>query len=183
MSRGNVLWATLLAGAAACSIDARDATSVEDLGAPGPVEQKFLCESSYTNFAMGYQHAGTYVDNEGHVYKYKAEKRIEPKQEDALTEGELEAKYSQGRELLRNVPPADVSKMHQLIAAASKGAYSKKVQRGADMGAVASSCYLYDAGPKTYREIELDVSGDWTYRNESPAARQLTAWLARISKP
>jgi len=48
---------------------------------------------------------------------------------------------------------------------------------------VASSCYLYDPGTKTYREIELAVDGDWRYHNEAPAARQLTEWLKSISKP
>lgn len=164
-------------------MDAQGQKPIDNRAAPGPIEQKFLCESSYTNFATGYQHSGTYVDNDANVYRYNVEKQVTPKQENAITEAELEAKYSQGRKLLKTVPPDEIGKMHQLIAAASKGTYSEKVQRGADAGAVVSSCYLYDANAKTYREIELVVSGDWSYRNESPAARQLTEWLARISKP
>lgn len=170
-------------GAAICSIDAQDSKPTGDHGVPGSIEQKFLCERSYTNFAWGYQHSGTYVDSDAHVYRYKAERQVTPKQDGALTEAELEAKHSQGRTLLRTVPTEDVARMRRLIADASRGPYSEKVQRGADAGATVISCYLYDETAKTYREIELDVRGDWSYRNVSPAARQLTEWVTAISKP
>ena len=170
-------------GMAICSIDAQSSKPGDDHGVPELVEQKFLCERSYTNFAWGYQHSGTYVDNEARVYRYSARRQVAPKQESVVTEAELEEKYSQGRTLLRTVPPDDIDRMRRLIADASKGPYSEKVQRGADAGATVSSCYVYDGNGKTYREIELDVRGDWSYRNVSPAARQLTEWLTAISKP
>jgi hypothetical protein len=168
---------------AICSIDAQSSKPVDDRGVPASVEQKFLCERSYTNFAWGYQHSGTYVDNDARVYRYKAERQVTPKHDGALTEAELEAKHSQGRTLLRTVPPEDIARMRRLIVDASKGPYSEKVQRGADAGATVISCYLYDETAKTYSEIELDVRGDWSYRNVSPAARQLTEWVTAISKP
>jgi hypothetical protein len=179
----NGVLAAALFSATACSIDAQSSKPIDDHGVPALVEQKFLCEQSHTNFAWGYQHSGTYVDREARVYRYKAERQVAPKQEGAVTEAELEAKYSQGRTLLRTVPPDDIARMRRLIVDASKGSYSEKVQRGADAGARVSSCYLYDGNTKTYREIELDVRGDWSYRNVSPAARQLTEWLTAISKP
>jgi hypothetical protein len=168
---------------AICSIDAQGSKPIDNHGVPGSMEQKFLCERSYINFAWGYQHSGTYVDSKGGVYRYKAGRQVTPKQKRALTEVELEAKYAQGRTLLRTVPTDDFGQIRRLIAEASKGSYSEKVQRAADAGATVVSCYLYDENAKTYREIELDVRGDWSYHNVSPAARQLTEWLTTISKP
>jgi hypothetical protein len=50
-------------------------------------------------------------------------------------------------------------------------------------GSSASSCYLFDAVAKRHREVELDVVGDWTYRNLTPEAQKLTAWLASLDQP
>jgi len=58
----------------------------------------------------------------------------------------------------------------------------KKVQKGADMGASASACWVREAGSGGYREIELEVSGDWSYKNTAPAARKLVRWLASVAK-
>jgi hypothetical protein len=147
------------------------------------VEQVYLCEQSYTNFAWGYRHSGTYVDRDGRVYRFTVAKRVTPARQKAVTEAELEAKYSQGRTLLRTVAPEEVARMRGLIAAASKGSYSERKPTAADFGANVSACFLYDPAAKTYRAIELDVSGDWTYRNTSAAAAQLTDWLTAIAKP
>jgi hypothetical protein len=166
-----------------CSIDAQSSKPIDHHRVPGSIEQKFLCERSYINFAWGYQHSGTYVDSDGGVYRFKAERQVNPKQKGAVTEAELEAKYTQGRTLLRTVPTDDIARMRGLIADASKGSYSEKVQRAADAGATVISCYLYDENARTYKAIELDVRGDWSYRNVSPAAGQLTEWLTTIFKP
>jgi hypothetical protein len=143
-------------------------------------KQKFLFEKSYTNFAWGYQHAGIYVDNQGKVYQYSygaADKPWSPKQIEAITEQELEEKYSHGKTLLGTIDPQVLFEKYQLIAQASKGRYSRHVQRGADQGSLGTSCYVYNEATGCYKEIDLQVSGDWSYENLSPAARKLANWL------
>ena len=92
----------------------------------------------------------------------------------------MEAKYGSQRTLLRTVSAGELRAMYQLIPAAAKGRLSKKVSAGADRGASASVCYLFDPAAKRYHEVELDVVGDWTYRNLAPEAQKLTAWLAAL---
>jgi hypothetical protein len=126
-------------------------------------KQKFLFERSSTNFAWGYHHAGIYLDNQGNVYRYAyqtGEKPWSPQQADSFTEQELEERYSHGRKLLRTINWKDLLEKYRLIGQASKGRYSKRVQRGADQGAFVSICYVYDEATGRYKKIELRVKGD-----------------------
>lgn len=151
--------------------------SAEKLG-----KQKFLFETSYTNFAWGYQHRGTYIDNQGNVYEFAykpGDKHWQPQQPDSLTERELEEQYSHGRKLIRTIERKELLEKYRLIEKAAKGEFSKRVSRGADMGAYVSSCYLYDEHTGRYRRVELRVTGDWSYENLSPAAGELADWLER----
>jgi len=150
------------------------------------MKQKFLFERSYTNFAWGYQHAGIYLDNQGNVYSYAyqmGEKPWSPQQADSFTEPELEERYSHGRKLVRTIDSKELLEKYRLIGQASKGQYSKRLQRGADQGAYVSSCYVYDEATGRYKEIELRVKGDWNYENLSPAARELAEWLESLKAP
>ena len=148
------------------------------------IVQRFICERSYTNFATGYQHSGIYVDRDGGVYRFDVQIPGYPRlpQGPDLTEAEMENQYGAERKLLRTVAAGELQAMFQLIPGAAKGQLSKKVSAGADRGAWVSSCYLFDSAGKRYREVELDVVGDWTYRNLAPEAQRLAAWLTTLER-
>jgi hypothetical protein len=151
--------------------------------AAAAVAQKFVCERGYVNFAFGYQSTGIYVDGRGDVYHYQFEdgaRPWEPKRPDALTEQELEDKYRHGRKLLRTVEAKDLAAMIPLIAAASKGPYSKHESTGADRGGFGITCYLYNPTTQRYRDVEIEEEGDFTYKNLSPAAHTLARWVASL---
>jgi hypothetical protein len=150
-----------------------------------PIPQRFVCERSYSNFAWGYQHSGIYVDREGVVYQFNVRVTRYPKlaQGPGWTESELDNKYGPDRKPLRTVPASELRAMYDLIPAAANGQLSKKVQAGADMGATVSACYLFDPVSQRYREVELEVAGDWKYRNVAPEATKLAAWLASLARP
>src|SRR5207237_106692 len=120
------------------------------------------------------------VDRDGGVYRYTGGERLRTPKRDDITEEELEAEYSQGRSLVRTVTAQELAKIVPLIEAASRGSYSDRERRGADQGATVTLCYTYDPTTKRYRQVELEVSGDWSYRNLSPGAQQLTRWLTSI---
>ena len=148
-----------------------------------PLRQRFVCDSGHTNFAWGYQHSGIYVDRDGAVYRFAVRTNRFPRllQTPDLTEAEMDEKYGSERKLIRTLPTDEVRAMYDLIPGAAKGALSKRVPRGMDMGASVSACYLFDATSKRYRKVELDVTGDWEYRNLAPEARKLAAWLASLA--
>ena len=162
-----------------------DRTSGTATTAPNEIVQRFVCERSYTNFAWGYQHSGIYVDREGGVYRFPVENRVRPRplQHANPTEAEMEAKYGQSVALIGRVPADALLAMFRLIPAAAKGGHSERVSASRDRGAFVSACYLFDAAEKRYREVELDVKGDWEYRNLAPEAETLTKWLASLDRP
>jgi hypothetical protein len=148
-----------------------------------PGEQNVICERSYTNFAWGYQHQGIYVDRHGNLYRYayqRGDHPWSPQRPDSPTPQELEAKYDHGRTLIRRIDPQELLKMFSLVKPASKGRYSKRVQRGADQGAIVSQCYVFDGATGRYRAIELKVAGDWHYENLAPSAKELAQWLESL---
>ena len=148
----------------------------------GPRVQRFLCERSYTNFAWGYQHNGIFVDREGHVYRFDVPRtRLKDQPTGpAYTEAELETKYGPSPTLLRTVPREDLLEMIRLIPSAARGTYSARTSAGADRGALVSACYVFDPDTGLYRDVELDVKGDWEYRNLSPEAQKLATWLESL---
>ena len=79
----------------------------------------------------------------------------------------------------RTVPP----RITRLNRSCGSGPLSKKVRKGADMGSIATACWVRDAASDRYREIELEVRGDWSYMNTAPAAAELTRWLASYLRP
>jgi hypothetical protein len=148
------------------------------------IVQRFVCERSYTNYAWGFQHAGIYVDREGGVHRFDAGNRMPPGPlESTPTEAEMDAKYGRSVALIGRVPADELLAMFRLIPAASKGAYSDRVSASRDRGAFVTMCYVFDAAERRYRAVELDVQGDWEYRNLTPEAETLTKWLAALDRP
>ena len=85
----------------------------------------------------------------------------------------------------RQVGTIDAQKLSEVrrwLADARKRSLSKKAQRGADRGSIASQCWIREGSGDGYREVELAVDGDWHYRNTAPAAAELTRWLQTLVK-
>jgi hypothetical protein len=165
------------------------AVSCSAAGGPqSPPIEDFYCETSYTNFAWGYQHHGTYVDGQGRIFAFGSEspdtrgRQWAPKQPDAPIQQELEDKYSLNRHQRGTVEAQKIVEVRGWLAAARSGSLSKKVQKGADMGSSASVCWVREAGGGHYQLIELEVSGDWSYRNTAAAAAELARWLASVDQ-
>ena len=94
----------------------------------------------------------------------------------------MEAKFGPDTTLLRTVPMDELMTMFRLIPAAAKGRYSDRVSASRDRGAMVSACYVFNAAEKRYRKVELDVAGDWEYRNLAPEAQRLASWLASLDR-
>lgn len=147
---------------------------------PQPLSPGILCERSYVNYAWGFQHHGVVVDEEGHLYGYVRHAPWQPRESDAPTQAELEDKYSQ-RELLRTLPAEEVRTKLGLVEPASRGAVSAPRDTARDMGSRVCRCYMPVSDAGTYSEIKLSVTGDWSYRNVSTSAQELTEWLESLT--
>ena len=145
----------------------------------------YVFESSYVNFAWGYQHSGFVIESSGGVYAYRhgaGDRRVEGQGEDEYSAEELTAKYSPGRTFVTRVPLDELVAMQALIEPASKGPYSTPTSGGADRGQSSQTAFLFDADTATHRAVLLASKGDWNSENLSVEARQLREWLSRVGE-
>jgi hypothetical protein len=99
---------------------------------------------------------------------------------DSIPHDELEARYAQNRTETAVVSPDKLTSVRAQVAVAANGRFSEKQRRANDRGAIRSVCYLPDVGRRGYQAVELTVTGDVEYRNLSPAAAELSSWLATL---
>ncbi|HEX2210728.1 MAG TPA: hypothetical protein VHG93_23805 [Longimicrobium sp.] len=144
----------------------------------------FYCERSHTNHAWSYTHRGIYVDGKGFVFRFRHSSRDQPLlrvHADSLTEERLLARYAPGRTPAGTpVPAAEMARRYRQALESRDGELSEPRNRGADMGATISRCYL-PGNVGIYREVVLRQSGDEEFENRSPAARELSAWLDSLA--
>lgn len=164
-----------------------------DLFGPVQSDQKYLFDVYYVNNAWGFVLSGLYIDKRGDVYSYSISPgdhvspdsvRMLQRHGLILKEHDLDLKYSFNRKFIKNI---DISLVSQKLAELYRvplNAYSDTLGTGADMGAFVHSGYLFDDQNKTYGEVELKVTGDFSYHNTSRIASALVSWLDfQLSSP
>jgi hypothetical protein len=152
-------------------------------GTPESIEQEYLFEVRYVNFAWGPVYRGIVIDRQGNVYAYDLGDRAPKFQEPAdgiYSKQVLDDKFSAGRKYLQTIDPDALAKMYAKIEPASRGKLSAPVSKGADMGMESYVAFLYDSGTGSYQEVVLYESGDWTRKNSSREANTLKDWLMEI---
>jgi hypothetical protein len=143
-------------------------------------------EVEYVNYAHGYQHHGFYVDQGGgvHAYDFTGTGEI---WRDSVARGfaasTLMKKFGHHDSLLTTIDADSLSQSHLLAKEAAQGTFSDTAKNVADRGTLAYYAYLYDPALGSYRRITLREDGDWSFRNQSPAARALVDWLKRTVHP
>jgi len=146
------------------------------------INQKILFEVEHINFAWGWMHYGSYIDNSGRLYSYSYlnvdyEDRWNPQRNGIYTESELFEKYSHSKEFVKQIDYNELTQMANLIPAASNGILSDPVGVMCDAGLLTYKGYLYDESKNEYIEVILRVSGDDFFENLSPAAKIIADWL------
>lgn len=146
------------------------------------LDQTYLFEIEYINHAWGRFWYGTYVDNQGRVYRYAlgSEDAWRPVRGDAFTEAELRRKYSHGDSLLGTVTLSTLRDRAAMIPAAADGALSEPVYPCRDAGTITFRTFLYDADARLYRPVLLYQAGDEARQNRARSARLLTGWLQTL---
>jgi len=145
------------------------------------ITQEFLFEIQYVNFAWGFSHSGTYIDNKGNVYNFKfdSSKQFISHKKEWYTESELKGKYSINKKFVKRIDIDTIERKKELIKSAIQGSYSDTLDTGADMGKLTYSCYMIENN--MYRKIILKAEGDMTYQIKTPGADSLIIWLKTIN--
>lgn len=145
--------------------------------------QNYFFEIEYVNHAWGYLHNGFYIDKSGGVFTYNYNEQDNPwnpETRDHFSEDELIDKYSHSKSLCDKIDFITLKEKQLQIAFALQGDYSDTTSDGADMGTLSYICYLYNSDSNLYTPVILEVRGDYAFKNESEAAKNLVQWMGTL---
>jgi hypothetical protein len=154
-----------------------------DLSVP-PTKQVVLFHYSFMNAAWGYQNRGWFVDNRGLVKAYWVH---DPKvwhqpiqsgpDSGYISKQDLLADYSLADKVFFNYSYFDINDKIKFIDKAAAGTLSVPTRTAYDAGQNKYSTYYWDEAKGMYKEVVLNITGDWTQTNLSAAADTLYDWL------
>lgn len=165
--------AFLFAGLAGCTLSSTDEGDT-------PIDQEFLFEVEYVNFAWGLTWKGFYVDHDGDVWTYELDAPWPHADASSYTAQELLEKYEAGRVKVAHVDGDRLRRMFDLVDDAARGTLTDPVNRCADAGEVSFRAWSSDTATERYRPVLLRQEGDWARENTSAAARELYSWLKSL---
>jgi len=163
-------------------VDAPPAASA-DAPAIDPVFECFRL-----NYAWGFSLAGSVVDRNGTIYRYRSRERdrMPPAVREATGVFRAAADLRRKFEHAESGGSTDAALIDAKLALASKAASGAitTVDTGTrDAGSSSCHAYLADAGGTRYRDVELGSDGgvaDTRVVNAAPEAQQLLDWLRAI---
>lgn len=152
-------------------------------------DQPILFQQSFINHAWGYQNRGWIIDGKGVMRAYRVTSGGQWRQaaqagpdSGCISRPDLESNVMVAEKVIYEVPPKELGAKTGLIAQAAKGAISERTRRAYDAGSVTFSAYHWDEAKGMYREILLNLSGDWRQENLDPAAVLLLDWLKGLNQ-
>ncbi|MFT5822371.1 MAG: hypothetical protein ACI8ZM_003627 [Crocinitomix sp.] len=135
----------------------------------------------YQNWAWGYSHSGWIIDSEGNVNSFNLPNDWNgPDSLGYISESQLIENISNCDSKIGSVSKRTLYTHNKLINDAATGSNSEPESNGADIGRYAYYCYQFDTDAGLYKGVVLEVDGDWSYHNESNAAKSIAKWMKKI---
>ena len=145
------------------------------------INQIFLFEVEYINFAWGYQHYGFNIDIKGNVHRYEIDSTLDfPLDTNEFSKIQLYEKFIQNAKYMYKIDKEIISDTKKLIFNAMGGGYSDTVEVGNDMGSTSYNCYYFDDKNEKYIRTILSVEGDRQYHNTTIEAKEIVDWLRTV---
>ena len=163
---------------------------LEQIYAEEPKEQKILFEIEHINYAWGYHHSGTYIDNEGNVFEYDhsyegwySKTGYNPPDEGdgSLTGQQLLEKIGDKKNWIGKIEKKELLDKIKLIPDASKGILSDPGRIAYDAGSTEFRAYLYLDAEDKYIPISLKKRGASSRENLSESGKKLYQWLEQVA--
>lgn len=145
-------------------------------------KQVILFQFDHLNNAMGYQHNGFYIDNEGNVLAYSNPEEWQfPDEtlsidEDCVAENLSKCTHS-GIIIQKEV--LEKYSGHIQNIASSKVTAAKN--SGADIGKIQYICYMYEEHAHSYKGALIKMDGDFTKENLNFYSKKIAMWLKDIN--
>ncbi|PWR21874.1 hypothetical protein [Zavarzinia compransoris] len=143
--------------------------------APAPAPAA-LCVANYSNAAWGLVYRGALLGSDGVLRPYDL-KDFTGEAARTLLMGEDDARLAtiMASPAAGAVDPAVLAEKLALVQAAAGGPYGPRRSVARDRGAFTVTCYTAAGRP-----VLITEEGDWQQENQSPAARELRAWLETV---
>ena len=146
------------------------------------VNQKVLFQFEYINNAWGYQHTGWLIDSAGSVYCYhKPDNWTFPDSSGFIAGPDMEGNVSATDSICHVMDRETLITKMKLFEEVSVKHQTEPVHTGYDMGLAVYAGYAYDRKQDAYRQIVLEMKGDYSVENTSEAARELVDWLESMN--
>lgn len=150
-----------------------------------PIEPVFDCYAA--NSAWGLTYSGKVVDRSGQVWSYRARGKSLPAAagdngRSYLEAAELAAKYA-GATATNRIEAKILAEHSALIDKAAAGKVATTETGVRDAGTSTCHAYVFEAGAKRYRDVELGSDSgvaDRRLTNDAPEAKALIDWLHTI---
>lgn len=146
------------------------------------INQRIIFQYDYINFAWGYQHNGWFIDSSGNVSCYNLPDNWHfPYSLGYISAAAMDSNLMETDSICYVLDKKELAEKVGLIEEAAKGELSEPMHTGCDMGGRSYTGFIYNSENKTYKEILLKQTGDWSIDNYSQAAVDLSKWLESIN--
>lgn len=144
-------------------------------------KQDVLFQSEYINYAWGKAHNGYYIDSHGNVFAYNLPDRWNfPDSTFTLGGLSMNQNLSKCHFVLKLDQKVIAEKMN-LLQQAMKGKLSNPETTMADAGELSKYYFIYNSQTKAYKQLLLSQWGDWTVKNSSKEANELSQWMDSVA--
>jgi hypothetical protein len=140
-----------------------------------------IFQSEFTNHAWGNQHFGWMMNQSGKVKRFqKSATWVFPDSLGYISVADMKKNLAQCDSVIAHVDPRIFDKYADKALTCSKGPFSPRKLTGVDIGQHTNAFYLFDPYRKRYKQIILDLTGDWSQENLAPKAKEVVNWMNQV---
>jgi hypothetical protein len=145
-------------------------------------KQAILFQVDYVNYALGYQHTGFIINNEGKVLTYKnPQDWIFPDKDFKLNGNQVHDNLEKCVFSGKIISTEELNKYVRFIKNISSSKVTAQKNVAADAGSLEFICYQFLETSGTYKGSLIKMEGDFTCENLNFYSKKVWTWLKSIN--
>jgi hypothetical protein len=145
-------------------------------------KQAILFQVDYVNYALGYQHNGFIITNQGNVLTYQNPQNWNfPDKDLKLSESQVRDNIGNCLNSGKKISIEELKKYANYIKNISSSKVTALKNIAADAGSTEYICYQYSEKSGTYKGGLLKMEGDFTCENLNFFTKKVITWLKNIN--
>jgi hypothetical protein len=144
--------------------------------------QAILFQVDYVNYALGYQHNGFIIDNQGNVLTYKNPQIWNfPDKDFILSESQVRDNIGNCLNSGKKIPKEELKKYANYIKNISSSKVTALKNVAANAGSMEYICYQFSEKSGIYKGYLIKAEGDFKRENLNFFSKKVTTWLKNIN--